>query len=71
MSADQIILSHTPLRRLAGEYGDKNILVIGGDSCLDVAKSYGFQQTICPTEVIDLPLRTPLKINFNFLYLVP
>lgn len=50
VSADQVILSHTPLRRLAEVYADQNILVIGGDSCVDVARSYGFQKPICPSE---------------------
>lgn len=51
VSANQVILSHTPLRRLTEQYANKNILVIGGDSCMEVAKSYGFQQPICPSEV--------------------
>jgi ribonucleotide monophosphatase NagD (HAD superfamily) len=52
VTADQVILSHTPLRRLTAQYADKSILVIGGDSCMQVARSYGFKQPICPSEVL-------------------
>lgn len=51
VSANQVILSHTPLRRLKEQYANKNILVIGGESCIEVARSYGFEQPICPSEV--------------------
>lgn len=37
----QVILSHTPLKRLVSQYTGR-VLILGKKECVDVAKSYGF-----------------------------
>lgn len=46
---EQIILSHTPLKREVSRFADKKILVLGCREVLDVAKSYG------ATKALDVP----------------
>jgi HAD superfamily hydrolase (TIGR01456 family) len=48
INENQIILSHTPWKRLVPEYKDKKILVIGCPASLDVAKAYGFTKVVSP-----------------------
>jgi HAD superfamily hydrolase (TIGR01456 family) len=50
--ADQVILSHTPYRSLAAKYTNTPVLIIGRDhSIVEVAKSYGFNQTISSRDI--------------------
>ncbi|KAL2913820.1 hypothetical protein HK105_206699 [Polyrhizophydium stewartii] len=48
---EQVVLSHSPMRELAARYADKLVLVVGSDSCKDVALSYGFTRPVLPAEV--------------------
>lgn len=43
---DQILLSHTPMKDLAPLYKNKRVLILGSDSCLEVASSYGFNDIV-------------------------
>lgn len=42
----QVVMSHTPFKRLLPKYGNSRILVIGGDACMDVARYYGFHKAV-------------------------
>jgi HAD superfamily hydrolase (TIGR01456 family) len=46
ISPNELILSHTPFKRLVSSYADKKVLVIGGKRCVRVAKSYGFRRAL-------------------------
>ncbi len=46
ISKDQVILSHTPMRKLAESYNYKRVLILGPDRCVPVAKSYGFTDIV-------------------------
>jgi hypothetical protein len=41
LTANQLVQSHTPIKKVAGQYADKDVLVIGGrrDACRRVAQS--------------------------------
>lgn len=45
---DQVILSHTPWRRLVPQYSRKRVLIIGSAESMDVAKAYGFENVVSP-----------------------
>eukprot|EP00833_Pecoramyces_ruminatium_P008758 jgi/Orpsp1_1/1182790/evm.model.c7180000082668.1 len=49
---EQVVLGHSPMRMVPDEIKDKIVLVIGPDSCKEVAKSYGFKKPIISKEVI-------------------
>lgn len=51
---DQLIQSHTPFRDMVEKYGNRNILVIGGEGecCRWVAEMYGFKSVIIPADII-------------------
>ncbi|KAG0241374.1 hypothetical protein BGX31_001162 [Mortierella sp. GBA43] len=53
ISPKQLILSHSPMRALAAQYEDKNVLVVGGNGsdCRHVAEHYGFKHVVTPEEV--------------------
>lgn len=38
---DQILLCHTPLQKLACQFGADRVLILGHHRCLDVAEDYG------------------------------
>ncbi|KAJ3181901.1 hypothetical protein HDU85_003417 [Gaertneriomyces sp. JEL0708] len=48
---EQMILSHTPMKRLASHYKDKLVLVVGKDECKSVARSYGFKSVVSERDV--------------------
>ncbi|BGP18599.1 hypothetical protein JCM10213_004232 [Rhodosporidiobolus nylandii] len=50
----QIVQSHTIFRSLVPLYGDKPVLVVGGngDRCRRVAEAYGFKHAYIPADVI-------------------
>jgi HAD superfamily hydrolase (TIGR01456 family) len=47
---EQIILCHTPFSSLALKYGHQNVLVLGQETCLDVARSYGYKYLFRPDD---------------------
>lgn len=49
---EQIILGHSPMKMIPDEIKEKMALVIGPDSCKEVAKSYGFKKPILSKEII-------------------
>lgn len=62
ITADQIILSHTPLRRLAPHYNNRGgvIVTVGPPSCAHAARDYGYENVL-PSERLSLvrPEATP------------
>lgn len=42
LTANQLVQSHTPLKKVAHDYANKDVLVLGGrrDECRRVAQSY-------------------------------
>ncbi|GAA5974993.1 hypothetical protein JCM11641_006794 [Rhodosporidiobolus odoratus] len=50
----QVVQSHTIFRSLVPQYGDKPVLVVGGNSdrCRRVAQAYGFKHAYIPADVI-------------------
>lgn len=70
VASSQVILCHTPFRSLASQYGDKPVLVVGRESCLQVATSYGFKHIVTPQHLYDtcpdvLPIRKPNHDHCN------
>ena len=60
--ADQVIMSHTPFKSLLPQYSQSNVLVIGGDSCMQVAKDYGFVNAVSSFDIHNAnPNVYPLK----------
>ncbi|PVU91929.1 hypothetical protein BB561_004118 [Smittium simulii] len=53
VSPNQIILSHSPMRRLATTLADQTVLVVGGvqNNCAEIAASYGFKNVITPQDI--------------------
>ncbi|ORX48082.1 HAD-superfamily hydrolase [Piromyces finnis] len=49
---EQVVLGHSPMRTISDEIKNKLVLVIGPDSCKEVAKSYGFKKPILSKEII-------------------
>ena len=54
LEANQMICSHTPLKKMVPAFGDKFILVTGNGNVLDVCKHYGFQKPIHVEELYSL-----------------
>ncbi|KAJ1833754.1 hypothetical protein LPJ63_002513 [Coemansia sp. RSA 2711] len=54
ISADQIILAHSPMKALARTYADKHVLIAGGPGrqCAEIARSYGFANVSTPDDVV-------------------
>ncbi|KAI5450076.1 hypothetical protein NCC49_003703 [Naganishia albida] len=54
LTANQLIQSHTPLKNVASQYADKDVLVLGGrrDECRRVAQSYGINRAWIAQDVI-------------------
>ncbi|KAJ2625111.1 hypothetical protein GGI26_000914 [Coemansia sp. RSA 1358] len=52
--ADQIVLAHSPMQKLALEYANKHVLVVGGRGrrCADIARRYGFNNVSTPNDVV-------------------
>lgn len=46
ISADQIVLAHSPIRFLAPLYANSTVLVAGPPECENVARAYGFKNPI-------------------------
>ncbi|KAI9365963.1 HAD-like domain-containing protein [Zopfochytrium polystomum] len=52
IAPDQIVLAHTPMADLAQTYAEKQVLIIGRDSCRDAAAAYGLHRTVLAEEVL-------------------
>lgn len=52
ITVDQIVQGHTPMKDLSNTY--KNVLVVGGvgNTCRDVAESYGFEKVFTPFDIM-------------------
>jgi HAD superfamily hydrolase (TIGR01456 family) len=53
INGNQVILSHTPMKSLVPKYGEKEILIIGPDTCKAVATKYGFSRITTPSELVE------------------
>ncbi|KAJ3413631.1 Actin- protein 3 [Chytridiales sp. JEL 0842] len=49
---EQVILAHSPMASLVKKYADKPVLVLGKDTCKDVAHEYGFKKPILAEEIM-------------------
>ena len=49
---DQFILAHTPFKQYSNLHGNKRVLVIGKTDCLEVARSYGFNNVTNPSTLL-------------------
>ncbi|KAI9591571.1 HAD-like domain-containing protein [Syncephalis fuscata] len=70
ISAKQLVLAHSPMRSLVDIYGDKRILVVGGEgeSCKRVAHQYGFQHVAQPNDIFRWnPSVWPFKTTHTWL----
>ncbi|RKP13640.1 HAD-like domain-containing protein [Piptocephalis cylindrospora] len=49
----QVIQGHSPMQSLVSQYGNKGVLVVGGDGreTQNVAKTYGFHRTLIPEDL--------------------
>ncbi|KAJ1555464.1 hypothetical protein HK405_001592, partial [Cladochytrium tenue] len=52
LSPEQIVLAHSPMVELVPQFGDKQVLILGRDSCRDAAEAYGFRRTVLAEEVL-------------------
>ncbi|KAI8867574.1 HAD-superfamily hydrolase [Ramicandelaber brevisporus] len=54
VSADQVVLCHSPLRQYVSEYQDKRILVLGGfrRNCVNIAREMGFNKASAPIDLL-------------------
>lgn len=52
INVDQIVQGHTPMKELSSSYN--NVLVVGGvgNTCRNVAKSYGFKNVYTPLDIM-------------------
>eukprot|EP00887_Chlorella_sp_A99_P002473 scaffold10.g2473.t1 len=48
----QVVLSHTPMRPLAKQLGDRQVLVSGRGLVAEVAKAYGFKRVVTPRCIV-------------------
>lgn len=66
----QVVLAHTPMRDLTKLYSGTTIVTVGGSTCAEVARTYGFQNVI-DTETLAAtnPKATPFArldhVNFD------
>ena len=71
IETSNILLSHTPFKKYADLYRDKNVLILGKKSCLEVASNYGFLKTVTSNCIHNnypdiYPMREPHIENNNF-----
>ncbi|KAJ2850755.1 hypothetical protein IWW36_001650 [Coemansia brasiliensis] len=54
ISANQVILAHSPMQALAAKYKDSHVLVVGGPGrqCADIAHAYGFRNVSTPNDIV-------------------
>ncbi|KAI9193192.1 HAD-like domain-containing protein [Polychytrium aggregatum] len=48
----QVVLSHSPMHDLSNKYRDRPVLILGKDTCKDVALGYGFQKPFLAAELM-------------------
>jgi HAD superfamily hydrolase (TIGR01456 family) len=48
----QVLMSHTPFRSEVEKYEDKRVLVLGSDSCIDIANHYGFRRAVSARQLL-------------------
>jgi HAD superfamily hydrolase (TIGR01456 family) len=53
IQTDQVVLSHSPMKRLVEKYRTKPVLIVGGRECKAVARSYGFEKAVLSADVHD------------------
>lgn len=64
---EQVLLCHTPYSQLVHQYGKEAVLVVGKESCLEVAQSYGFHHLYRPIDFFHhdphvCPTKTPPSV---------
>jgi ribonucleotide monophosphatase NagD (HAD superfamily) len=47
-----INISTSPMAELAGKYANKQVLLLGKDTCRDAAEAYGLKRTVLADEVL-------------------
>lgn len=54
LNINQLVQAHTVFREQVKDFGDKPILVVGGQghSCREVAHSYGFKKVYTPADLL-------------------
>lgn len=52
VTPNQVVLSHTPMRPLAKQLGDRQVLVSGRGLVAEVAKAYGFKRVVTPRCIV-------------------
>ncbi|KAJ2162211.1 hypothetical protein GGF46_000828 [Coemansia sp. RSA 552] len=54
VSADQVVLAHSPMQALAQKYASEHVLIVGGQGrrCADIAREYGFGNVSTPNDVV-------------------
>ncbi|KAJ2838081.1 hypothetical protein J3B01_001647 [Coemansia erecta] len=54
ITAQQVILAHSPMQSLASKYADSHVLIVGGPGrqCAEIARTYGFNNTSTPDDVL-------------------
>lgn len=61
-----IILAHTPFKKLVDKYRTRNIMILGNDKCIHVAREYGFQKIVTTKDIVSYkPLISPWKYNYG------
>lgn len=48
---ESVVLSHTPMKELVTQYGDKLVLTLGMTDVRSVARSYGFKHVLIPEDL--------------------
>lgn len=60
VSPDQILLSHTPMKKLVEKFENSRILVLGHEGCIEVAEAYGFKKVSTAIDVLkEVPIIYP------------
>ncbi|KAJ2663643.1 hypothetical protein IW148_002401 [Coemansia sp. RSA 1199] len=54
ISAQQVILAHSPMQALTSKYADSHVLIVGGPGrqCAEIARTYGFNNISTPDDVL-------------------
>jgi HAD superfamily hydrolase (TIGR01456 family) len=64
VSEDMVLVSHTPFRELAKEIGERRVLVLGHEGCLEIARTYGFKRPVCAQQLhAESPSIFPRKVK--------
>ena len=64
--AGQVVLSHTPFRQLADQYGQRPVLVAGRKQTAEVALTYGFESAVTTCELAAaFPHSVPFSLSVD------